>query len=720
MRGFPGGPRAAAMDLLRTFALGALAALGGALGAQQAAPPAEAPAPPRPTEHVALVGGTVHTLVPGAEPGVANLLLRDGRIEAVLAPDVALPETARRIDVAGKHVLPGLIDGMVYFDPGHDALYVAQGVTTIRDLGADPVRALLARDPAARDRVPGPFLVTAGAVIDGDPPSSSEAVILRTPEMADELLPILFNEGIDFLSVQQSLTREPFLRTVELAREKQLEVWGPVPRALSLEEALAGGLDGVLFLDRLLPEGVGWDKVLPGGLKPRVDALAASDAALVPLLYPTALRLQTQTGEEPELRLLDPLIAAQWKAELAFRKTLDDEGYRKTGERVVKKQAELLMALRAAEVPLLPGSAAPLPWLFPGKALHDELAAWEAAGIPSAEVLALATRGAAEILGLAGERGTLAPGKVADVVVVAGDPRQGVAALRAPELVVVRGFVLDRAAFDDRLHTIKKEQDAYRAELARPIEVGPPDVPAGAVVLQGLVEVSNVGQRIRAERFAVVRETDGALAYCGRTVYRGQEGQTPREMQVLQRTRDGKLDEFQVTLTNGKDRAFSHGLWVAGELRIERRLNNLLVDTKGVRNRIACVDIGSVTTALLLSQLVREEPFQVVTFHELLEPELAEWRMECRGEGVLLHLVRTHKGAFSFRNTSHGAVELQRTAIGGGSTIDTVLIEEDALGGPGLPLPPEKLALVKPAPPPADAPAPEQGGDAGGGGGGDR
>src|SRR5262245_24355683 len=134
-----------------------------------------------PAEHVALVGGTVHTLEPGAEPAVANLLLSDGRIEAVLAPDVALPESARRIDVAGKHVVPGLIDGMVYFDPGQDALYVAAGVTTIRDLGADPVRALMAREPPARDRVPGPFLLTAGAVIDGDPPSSSEAVILRTP-----------------------------------------------------------------------------------------------------------------------------------------------------------------------------------------------------------------------------------------------------------------------------------------------------------------------------------------------------------------------------------------------------------------------------------------------------------------------------------------------------------------------------------------------------------
>jgi hypothetical protein len=198
-------------------------------------------------------------------------------------------------------------------------------------------------------------------------------------------------------------------------------------------------------------------------------------------------------------------------------------------------------------------------------------------------------------------------------------------------------------------------------------------------------------------------------------------------MHVLQRTREGKLDEFVVSLKSRDEVAVSHGLWVGGELRIERTLNGAPVDTKHVRDRIACIDIGSVTTPLLLTQLVREEPFQVVTFHELLEPELAPWVMGYGGAGVLAHMVRTHKGAFSFRSTEKGSVELLRNAIGGGSTVDTVLIEEDALGGPGLPPPAVKLAAVKPLPdedagegaePPAPSPDPPAGGGDGGGGGG--
>jgi hypothetical protein len=229
------------------------------------------------------------------------------------------------------------------------------------------------------------------------------------------------------------------------------------------------------------------------------------------------------------------------------------------------------------------------------------------------------------------------------------------------------------------------------------------------VVLRGLVDVTSVGQRIRAERYAVVREPDGALTYCGRTIYKSPEGQGPQEMTVLQRTREGKLDEFEVALKTGEDEAFSHGLWVGGSLRIDRRLNGVQVDTKRVRERIACIDIGSVTTSLLLTQLVRTESFQIVTFHELLEPELALWIMDYGGEGRLTHSVRTHKGVILFQSTKLGSVEFQRNAISGGS-VETILVEEDGLGGAGLPPPPEKLALVKQGPEkPTGDPGAEQG-----------
>jgi hypothetical protein len=363
---------------------------------------------------------------------------------------------------------------------------------------------------------------------------------------------------------------------------------------------------------------------------------------------------------------------------------------------VVAKQLALLIALDEAGVPLVAGSAAPQPWLYPGAALHDELELWQRAGLAPYDVLARATREAARLLGIDAQRGTIARGKVADLVVVAADPRAGVAALRHPELVVLRGQVLDSARLSDMLAAVRTRNDARREELRRPIEVAPPELPEGTVVLQGKVEVFSVGQRIRAERFAVVREPDGAIAYVGRMAFAGSAGAN-RETRVLQRTRDGKLDEFEVVLVNGADTMTSRGLWAGESLRIERRANGALVDTKRVHDRVICVDIGSVTSALLLTQLVRTEPFQILTYHELLEPELAPWAMGYGGEGGLVHFVRTHTGATTFQSTKLGSPELLRTAVGGG-IVETVLVEEDGLGGAGLPPPAEKLALVKPLP----------------------
>src|SRR5690606_17094333 len=119
---------------------------------------------------------------------------------------------------------------------------------------------------------------------------------------------------------------------------------------------------------------------------------------------------------------------------------------------------------------LVPGSGTPNPWLMPGTGLHEELAIWVAAGIPPIEVLAYATAGAAEALGIDDERGTLRAGLVADLLVVGADPRQGLATLRRPTHVVLRGRVLDREELDGLMARLVDAQAEVRARGAQPIE----------------------------------------------------------------------------------------------------------------------------------------------------------------------------------------------------------------------------------------------------------
>lgn len=622
---------------------------------------------------------------------MATILVEDGRIRA-LGSDLVLPEGTARHDVSGKHVFPGLIDAHVNFDPEHDALYVAAGVTTVRDIGGNHVVLLRERHLPARDRVPGPSLITPGAVLDGDPPASADAVVLRNAHAAEDYLPILFEERVDYLSVSPGLPEEARRRALGLAHEKGLKVFGPLPRGATLASALEQGQDGFHSIDALLPGGASWDSAPLPAFDDVIGALARSGRPLVPLFQASAQRVIDQTrdpGAEQLFGLLAPEYEAWWTAELFGRGRLLDEEGLAAGQRSIEKQAAVLRRIDEQGGVLLPGSGSPQPWLFPGQALHQELAQWVRAGLSRDRVLELATRGAAEALGLT-DRGTIVAGAWADLVVTAGDPAQDLARLRDPELVVVRGHVLDRQAVEERLGAVAQRMKTLREELSRPVEVEPPPTPAeGVVVLEGQVETESFGVRASTERYRVVRLGTDAVLYTGRVVYpgtaQGPGGQTPgRQMTIQQVLRGGALEEVQVELLEGGSVFQFRGLWTANSWRMQSSLDGrILATTKPLRERPACVEVGSVTTCLVLGQAELGE-VHVLQLHAGLESELVAWKVELDDEGD--HQIRTHLGRKAFRLDEHGGLELAATQVGPGS-LTTRRVSSEAFGGPGLPLP---------------------------------
>lgn len=641
---------------------------------------------------VALVGGTVHSMVPGEAPRVATVLIRGERIEAV-APELELPEGVERRDVTGKHLVPGLIDAMVHFDADQDALFLAAGITAVRDVGSERVKSLIERFPEARDRTPGPALYTAGAILDGDPPSSASAVVLRDVGAVDSLLPILFEDQVDFVSVHAGLAPDVWRRVLELAHEREFCVWGPLPRGATLDEALALRQDGLLYLDALLPPEVDWKVVQAAGLEPAMEKLRGASMSLTPLLYPLASRFQDQRQAADLLRLLSPTYERWWLGELDGRLRRMDESVRTVGRRVIEKQGAAVKRLHELGVCLVPGSGAPHPWLFPGQAFHMELSLWEEAGVPAAEILRAATRGAAEAMGVTGARGGIAPGLVADLLCLGADPRDSVRALREPELVVVRGRVLERRQLDELLVALERRMDEERAALDAPIELEPPPTPEGALLLEGRVVNLALAQRVSEERFRVVRLPDGRSVYSGRTGYPRAKDETPREMVVEQTTdAQGRLESFRVELHDGEHELRCEGTWTAESMHMRRFLDETALDKKTFDQRPACLDLASVTTLLILGQRDLDRPFPVLTMHESLEPEPATWAMELDDKGD--HQIRTHMGRLAFRLDEFGAPELSRSAVGTG-IVETRKLEASAFGGPGLQLPASKRARIE-------------------------
>jgi hypothetical protein len=661
----------------------------------------------------ALVGGTVHSMVPGAQPVVATVLIEDGRIKAVGA-DLELPEDCERYDATGMHVIPGLIDGLAHHDVQHDLLYTSAGISVVRDHGNDLARIFEVREPEMRDALAGPSLSICGAAFDGSPPSTPSAIVTTDEHQAHQLVPALIEQGVDFIAVQVGLPEAAWRETLELAHaeEPPLQVWGPVPRAVDLEAVLAAGQDGVLFLDALLPAGESWADIDPAALAPVIARLSAAKTRIVPLLRGSARVTEGPDDAESDLFWLDPQFAAHWRADLQARAGLlaDEELVRTAGE-VLVKQREVVAALHAAGAVLVPGSGAPHPMLAPGVGLHREMREWVAAGLTPGEVLALATAGAAEALELE-QRGTIEPGHHADLVVLGQDPTADLAALGKVDLVVLRGNVLQRSQLDEMLTTLQTRLQSARERLDRAIEVAAPTLPEGTVLLSGRTKTSSTVGNIAAERWAIVRELDDSITFVGRRLIPGGTGVPDVEVHCSQRLHKGALAGFLVRLNTAGRELVVRGLSVGGQMRVERRLDGAHVDTKAAREKLVAIDAGSVTTLMLLAHTQGPGHFPVLRFDQGLELEVVRWDLALDEDGD--HVFRTPRGFSAAGFQENGALKavLEESA---GSAVTTSSMEIDDHAGPGLPLPADKLALMQkqgepaeagaPAPPPAPPPS---------------
>lgn len=668
-------------------------------------------------DKLALVGGSVHTLVAGSVAAPATILIENDQILAV-GSDVLIPPDAKRVDIAGMHVLPGLIDGFVNHDPDHDRLYVDAGVTMVRDVGNDLTRILGECDRNARERSPGPWIWSCGAALEGANPSTTASVILDSVTAVEQQIPRLLEiDEIAYFSFQDTLAEPAWRRVIDLVHKAHKQVWGSAPKGVGLDGVLGSGQDGLYHLELFLPAGGRWDKVTTQDMASRVALAGAKKLCVTPTLSFYARRLLEPVQDDPELDYLGPFYVETWVRDFNLRAKLVNEEFRKTGLSILEAQSKLVKSLHDAGCRIVPGSASPEPWLMPGTGLLDELLLLRRAGIPNADVLRLATSGAAEAIG-ATRRGTIEHGKIADLVITTDDPEKDLVHLRKPAIVVLRGRVMPRVELDRLVDDLAKVERKVREEFKKPIQVGPLDLPSGDVILRGLVETRGVGVRVSAERYAVVRRFDGSLAYCGRLMAPGQATTPDTETTVQQTITQGELSGFEISIKSNGRVVLVKGELVAGKFSIERRLDGQFVENSSVTDKLAFVDAGSVTSALILGYHMKPGRFKVLFFEDY-EPARGMWEMRLDSDGAT-HLVRTQSGDMKIAFDEKGGVK-ESLRQAGNTVLLTKSLEADAPDKRGLPMPADKRAAPKkpadgsaPKPPAkADTPPPKKAGNGG-------
>ena len=401
-----------------------------------------------------------------------SVLVTRGTIEAV-GKNIPAPPKARVIDGHGTAFLsPGLADMHVHSDTRRDmAVYVANGVTTVLNMGGARSSFMMRTRPAVnRGEIPGPHIYT-GFMVDGSPEYGN--FFVTTPDEARALVQFAKTNGYDFMKVYNNLSPECFQALIDAGREQGLPVIGHGVSHVGLERQLAAGQLLVAHMEEYIytvffPPGSD-----SGTRPPKLDQIPAAipftkrSGAFVTADLITYTTIARQWGKPavvtgflklPEVRYLDPDDRIRWS---------DDDYVRRPGD-IQERLAFLKVFTKAmadAGIPLVTGTDSPvIPGLVPGFSLHQDLRVLEEAGLTRYQVLTAATRTPGELIARAKPTeqrfGTLTPGYRADLILTSGNPLEDLSTLEKPLGVMAQGHWRDASELQGLLESVAAE---YRA-----------------------------------------------------------------------------------------------------------------------------------------------------------------------------------------------------------------------------------------------------------------
>lgn len=426
---------------------------------------------------VAITEVTVIDLERDRSIGPRTVLVDDGRIVSITAPrDARIPVAAQRVDGRGRFLIPGLVDMHVHLFNNHSRrppndwtfpLFIANGVTSIREMNAAVASISLVnrwRKCLDDGELAAPRILAAGVSVRGTSPDDA---VRQVDAAADA--------GVDFIKVFSEVPDSNWHAILNESRTRTLPVVGHAPAGVSLLGSANEGQRSNEHLmqafeacssteDQLLEERRGLDGDALLALRDRQElraletfdwntcrrigkSLASTGQVQVPTLvlpYEESIRNSGASNNDPRSRYLRADELARWKRLLASLTPSD----LLPAQRRWQVARKIVLTFHRAGVTMLSGTDAPMPGVYPGFSLHEEMALLVKAGLTPREALLSATLGPAKFFGITAESGSVAVGKRADLVLLDGDPTRNISNTRRVRAVLLDGRLLRRAALD--------------------------------------------------------------------------------------------------------------------------------------------------------------------------------------------------------------------------------------------------------------------------------
>src|SRR5215469_8757009 len=428
---------------------------------------------------------------PGTSSVRANqtVVITDDRITAISDSETTAPKSARVINGTGQYLIPGFWDMHVHsafgdwFPGGRDIilpLFVANGVTGVRDMGGDIPVLLKWRREIARQQVIGPRMIISGPMLDAYLPNGKlrfpSSIAVTSPADAIAAVDSLKRQGADFIKVQSVISHDAYLAAAAEAHKQGLPIVGHVPDKVRLSEVVGAGQKSIEHLMGIF-EGCSTeeDKFISGGGNLKL-LLATQDQQRCDSL--ARLLAQNQVWQVPTLawqrggtfldqrdlkhQPLDKYVPAYWR-DVTWRHFTEEmmpdllRDPLELRQDYFARNLQMVGAMHRAGVPFMAGTdTAPGVYIMPGFSLHDELANFVEAGFTPMESLQTATSNPAKFLGLEDKMGSIEPDKTADLVLLSANPLDDIHNTQKITAVIANGRIFDRAALDQILVKVEK------------------------------------------------------------------------------------------------------------------------------------------------------------------------------------------------------------------------------------------------------------------------
>jgi len=428
----------------------------------------------------------------GRSPKRGVTVVIEGATIAAVARSSRTAKSNQVIDGTGKFLIPGLWDMHVHVMDSDRMLplFVANGVLGVRDMGSRNLDSILKwRDEAAKGLIISPRIITAGKVLDGVPQADpSFSLGIKDADEGRKTVRDLAAKRVDLIKVYDNLSRDAYFAIADEAKKRQLPLAGHVPLSISTIEASDAGQRSIEHLGKILEDSsdskrlaaVRAEAIKDGDFFAFTTRMGRSYDAILETINPEKEKVifehfrHNETWQVPTLvvkygrTFIDDLDAKgdartryveasqidYWKPQNGFFSRYRTPSYIASQKRYFLREKQLVGEMARSGVKIMTGTDTPNAYVIAGFSIHEELKLMVEGGMTPMQALMSATKSPAGFLGELALRGTIEPGKAADLVMLDADPLNDITNTTRINAVIQKGKLLTRADLDQILERV--------------------------------------------------------------------------------------------------------------------------------------------------------------------------------------------------------------------------------------------------------------------------